>query len=144
MLSNRSIPEAVVIPELAYREVAAAAAWLCAAFGFEERLRIADHRIQLSVGAQGAVIVVELAAPADLRPDTAHSVLVRIEDVDRHHSGAQAYGATILRHPESHPYGERQYTVADLGGHVWTFSQSIADIDPATWGGILAQGSANS
>jgi hypothetical protein len=24
-----------------------------------------------------------------------------------------------------------------LGGHVWTFSQSIADVDPASWGGVL-------
>jgi uncharacterized glyoxalase superfamily protein PhnB len=33
--------------------------------------------------------------------------------------------------------GERQYSAEDLGGHVWTFSQSIADVDPASWGGIL-------
>jgi uncharacterized glyoxalase superfamily protein PhnB len=44
----------------------------------------------------------------------------------------------VVREPETHPFGERQYTVADIGGHVWTFSQSVADIDPATWGGELA------
>lgn len=26
---------------------------------------------------------------------------------------------------------------ADGGGDVWTFSESIADIDPASWGGTL-------
>ena len=24
-----------------------------------------------------------------------------------------------------------------IGGHRWTFSQSIADVDPAEWGGVL-------
>ena len=37
--------------------------------------------------------------------------------------------------PTDFPYGERQYSVEDPGGHRWTFSQSIADVDPRTWGG---------
>ena len=28
----------------------------------------------------------------------------------------------------------------DPGGHHWTFSQSIADVDPAEWGGVLVAG----
>jgi len=28
-------------------------------------------------------------------------------------------------------------TLVDIGGHTWTFSQTIADIDPADWGGEL-------
>jgi hypothetical protein len=28
----------------------------------------------------------------------------------------------------------------DLAGHVWTFSQSERDIDPAAWGGVLIAG----
>jgi uncharacterized glyoxalase superfamily protein PhnB len=39
--------------------------------------------------------------------------------------------------PADFPYGERQYTVQDPGGHIWTFSQTIADVDPAAWGGVL-------
>jgi len=31
-------------------------------------------------------------------------------------------------------FGERQYTVEDPWGNRWTFSQSIADVDPAAWG----------
>jgi hypothetical protein len=27
----------------------------------------------------------------------------------------------------------------DLGGHRWTFSQTIADADPASWGGTLME-----
>lgn len=26
-----------------------------------------------------------------------------------------------------------------LGGHRWTFSESIADVDPASWGGALVK-----
>lgn len=143
MLANRSIPEAVVIPELAYRDVGEAAAWLCAAFGFAERLRIADHRVQLTFG-QGALVVIERpdepegeAAP---RGGRTHAVLVRVEDVDRHHERAVGQGARILRPPTEYPFGERQYTAEDPGGHVWTFSQTLADVDPVSWGGTLPAG----
>ena len=34
-----------------------------------------------------------------------------------------------------HPYGERQYNALDFAGHRWTFTQSIADVAPETWGG---------
>jgi hypothetical protein len=65
MITNRSMPPGVIIPELPYYDVNQAATWLCQAFGFRERLRIGNHR--------------------------------------------------------------------------WTFSQTIADVDPATWAGILVQ-----
>ena len=67
--------------------------------------------------------------------DAAHSVMVRVDDVDRHHERAKERGARILRPPTDYPYGERQYTAEDLGGHGWTFSQSIADVAPEEWGG---------
>ncbi len=60
MRSNRSMPGGTVIPELAYPDVAEAAAWLCEAFGFTVRLAIGDHRIQLNVG-DGAVVLTRLA-----------------------------------------------------------------------------------
>ena len=50
MQTNRSIPCSTVIPELGYADVGEAAAWLCGAFGFTIRLRIANHRAQLNVG----------------------------------------------------------------------------------------------
>lgn len=33
-------------------------------------------------------------------------------------------------------FGERQYGVRDPWGHVWTFSESVADVAPEEWGGI--------
>lgn len=41
MIANRSVPSSTVIPVLAYDDVAQASDWLCRAFGFKERLRIA-------------------------------------------------------------------------------------------------------
>lgn len=138
MLENRSMLAATVIPELAYPDVAAAAAWLCEAFGFTERLRIGTHRVQLTFGA-GAVVVMERGGDGDTA-DRAHSVMVRVEDADAHCARAEAAGAMIVRPPADYPFGERQYTAVDPGGHAWTFSQSVADIDPAEWGGTLVSG----
>ena len=131
MKPNRSVPAVSVIPELPYRDVREAAAWLCSAFGFRERLQIGDHRAQL-VYEDGAVIVIEgESGPSHL--------LVRVADADGHRAQAEAAGATILSEPTDWPYGERQYTAEDLGGHRWTFSESIADVDPADWGGTLKE-----
>jgi uncharacterized glyoxalase superfamily protein PhnB len=134
MISNRSMPRCAVIPELGYADVPAAADWLCAAFGFTVRLRIADHRIQLNAGGC-ALVVTGRGGDPSTPIDAAHSVMIRVEDVERLLARAVAQGAVVLRPPADYPYGERQCTVRDPGGHVWTFSQSIADVDPAAWGG---------
>ncbi|HEY3051493.1 MAG TPA: VOC family protein [Gaiellaceae bacterium] len=129
MISNRSVPSASVIPELPYPDVREAAEWLCRAFGFRERLQIGDHRAQL-VFEDGAVIAIQGDAPGS-------TVLVRVPDADAHRAQAEAAGAKVLSEPTDWPYGERQYSAEDLGGHHWTFSESIADVDPADWGGTL-------
>ncbi|HXU30810.1 MAG TPA: VOC family protein [Thermoanaerobaculia bacterium] len=141
LLENRSIPPNQIIPELAYPNVSEAAAWLCEAFGFVERLRIGNHRIQLTFGDGALVVTEQRAAPGAPSEGSAihtgHSTLVRVADLDSHHERAQQSGARIVNPPTDHPYGERQYTAVDLGGHVWTFTQSIADVNPADWGGVL-------
>jgi uncharacterized glyoxalase superfamily protein PhnB len=136
MLANRSIPRCTVIPELGYPDIGEAIDWLCDAFGFTLRLRIANHRAQLNVG-DGAVVLTEASGGEGCV--LAHSVMVRVEDADRHHERASERGARILRPPADCPYGERQYTAQDLGGHCWTFTQSIADVDPRDWGGTPGQ-----
>jgi len=139
---NRSMPPGIIIPELVYDDLDAAVAWLCMAFGFQERLRIGDHRAQLVFGAAAIIVVARPAsAPAGLaKPRLAdgHSLMVRVDDVDAHYQWTQQYGAQIISPPADFPYGERQYTAEDLAGRRWTFSQSIADVDPLSWGGRLA------
>lgn len=135
VILNRSVPRAVVVPVLTYEDVAAASAWLCRAFGFKERLRIGSHRVQLVFGDGAVIITAGSTQPRDTDPVT-HAVHVRVEDADRHHEQAERAGARILQPPTDYPYGERQYSALDLAGHHWTFSQSIADVDPASWGGM--------
>jgi uncharacterized glyoxalase superfamily protein PhnB len=125
-----------VIPELGYADVAEAADWLCHAFGFTERLRIGNHRVQLNAGG-GAVVVTDRSAGSGSAPGAAHSVMVRVANVDAHFEQARACGAQVAGSPVSYPYGERQYSARDLGGHAWTFTQSVADVDPVSWGGVL-------
>ena len=138
MLANRSIPRCTVIPELAYPDVEAAAVWLCKAFGFTLRIGMGDHRAQLNVG-DGAIVLTKYEGALPQR-DVTHSMLVRVEDVDRHSERASQYGARIVRPPTDHLYGERQYTAEDLVGRRWTFSQSIADVAPEDWGGSRGDG----
>jgi uncharacterized glyoxalase superfamily protein PhnB len=134
MLTNRSMPRATVIPTLAYPEVGAAVDWLRAAFGFTPRLLIGEHRAQLQIGEDGAMVVTRARGEAG-KGERAHGIMVRVDDVDAHYKQALTHGAWIVGPPEDQPYGERQYTAIDLAGHAWTFSQSIADVAPESWGG---------
>ena len=140
MRANRSIPSATVIPVLIYPDVREAVAWLTTAFGFVERLQIGEnHRSQLNVGDGGAVIVGDVRH--NRRPPRAgevtHSVTVRVDDVNAHCAHARDHGARILMEPTDFEYGERQYSAADPAGHQWTFSETLDDVDPASWGGTL-------
>jgi len=137
--ANRSLPSAVVVPVLIYPDVREAVAWLSSAFGFVERVRIGDsHRSQLVVG-DGAVIIGDVRN--DRRPprpgEVTHSVLVRVEEVAAHCERARSHGARIVMEPTDFEYGERQYTAEDPVGHQWTFSETLDDIAPEAWGGIL-------
>jgi uncharacterized glyoxalase superfamily protein PhnB len=51
---------------------------------------------------------------------------------------AASHGAQIVQAPADYPYGDRQYTVEDLGGTRWTFSETIAVVAPEEWGGATA------
>lgn len=137
MLSNRLIPAATVIPVLAYPDVPYVTEWLCGAFGFAVRLRLGAHRVQLDVG-EGAVILRELRPGEEAQTlGLGTSIMIRTEEVDAHRGRAGEHGATITAEPETYPYGERQYTVEDFFGRVWTFSQSVADVPPETWNTFL-------
>jgi uncharacterized glyoxalase superfamily protein PhnB len=138
MRNNRSMPSAAIIPELAYADVPAAAAWLCRAFGFSERLRIGDHRVQL-LAEGGAIVVMDRSRDEPDAMPAAHGVLVRVSGIDAHYARALAAGAEFVSAPATQPFGERQYGARDPGGHRWTFSETVDDVDPASWGGVLVE-----
>ena len=142
MHHNGSIPPSPVIPVLTYPDVRAAVDWLVAAFGLEERVWIGDnHRCQLRLG-DGALIAAD--ASNGRRPPGAgeitHSVMVRVDDARSHCERARGAGALIRMEPTDFPFGERQYTAEDLAGHRWTFSETVADVEPEQWGGVSVNG----
>jgi uncharacterized glyoxalase superfamily protein PhnB len=144
MVVNRSAPRATVVPILVYEDVGEAIDWLCDVFGFKERLRAsapgdAVAHAQLDV-AEGAIMLgrqgAEFRPP---RPDeVSQYVTVHVDNVDEHFERARKRGARILKPPANMPFGERQYTAQDVGGHR-TFSQSIADVSPEEWGATPAR-----
>jgi uncharacterized glyoxalase superfamily protein PhnB len=138
-MNNRTMPPGAVMPVLVYPEVRPAVDWLCNAFGFVERWEAKGHRAQLLVGS-GAVVVVDGESAGACG---AHSIMVRVSNVDLHHGRVLLWGARILTPPADYPYGERQYTCEDPAGHRWTFSESIADLEPEEWGGTSGPGMAS-
>ena len=141
-MENRSLPTATVIPVLVYPDVRAAVAWLTEAFGFEERVRIGDdHRSQMRVGDDGAVIVADVRG--EQQPPqaglTTHLLKVRVADVDAAFERARSHGARVLQEPTEFEYGERECTLEDPAGHRWQFTQTIRDVAPEEWGGVTVE-----
>jgi uncharacterized glyoxalase superfamily protein PhnB len=138
VLTNRSAPPVTVTPVLFYPDVRAAVAWLKAALGFEERVRIGDaHRAQLRVGGDGAIVVAE-AGGARAAPSgglVTQVVKVRVPDVDAAFARAQEHGARVVEELRTFEYGERSGVVEDLAGHRWELTQTVRDTAPEEWGG---------
>jgi uncharacterized glyoxalase superfamily protein PhnB len=143
-VQNRSVPTDTVLPHLIYQDVAAALAWLTATFGFSEHYRYGpeDGPVQ---GAQmrcgAAWVMLSNARPGDAPPTPGQRttyLTIFVADVAAHYAHTQAAGATITEALNETIYGERQYAVADLDGHVWLFSQHLRDTDPADWGARVA------
>jgi uncharacterized glyoxalase superfamily protein PhnB len=143
MIANRSAPKATVVPILVYEDVAAALDFLTRAFGFTERLR-AEYggsitHAQMDVG-ECAIMIGRQGGPFRAPQDSgtvSQYATVHVDDVDAHFAQAKAAGAAILKEPEDMPFGVRQYTAKDIGGHWWTFSQNIRDVAPEEWGAKL-------
>jgi uncharacterized glyoxalase superfamily protein PhnB len=126
---------------LAYEDVGAAVDWLSNAFGFKEsgeRYTDEEGRVtHAELELDGATVMLGWPGP-DYRSPASHAadcdqarrwldtdnvvdgVLVYVDDVDAHLERARASGATILREPETEPFG-RLYNAADLEGHRWMF-----------------------
>jgi uncharacterized glyoxalase superfamily protein PhnB len=140
MKPNRSIPSATVIPVLVYPDVRAAVDWLSTVFGFVERIRIGeDHRSQMQIGDDGAVIVADTygqRTPPQPGVET-HVLKVRVEDVRAQYERVKNHGAPIVAELTEQPYGELQFTVDDLAGHRWEFTETVRDVAPEEWGGTV-------
>jgi uncharacterized glyoxalase superfamily protein PhnB len=131
---------------LAYQDAVAAIDWLCAAFGFELRLKVegAGGRIEHSeLTYDTGVIMVAQVTPAAPRPwkrllrspralggHCTQSLMLYVDDADGHCAHARAHGAQIVEEPATHDYGadywcDRSYGALDLEGHLWWFTQRL-------------------
>jgi uncharacterized glyoxalase superfamily protein PhnB len=139
VIRNRSIPAATVIPVLVYPDVRAAVDWLTEAFGFAETVRVGeDHRSQMRIGDDGAMIVADVGRERQPPQASAvtHMIKIRVADVDAQCERARSHGAKVLQEPTEYEYGERECTVEDLAGHHWQFTQTMRDVAPEEWGGL--------
>ncbi len=146
VIVNRSAPPGPVVPTLVYDDVERAIAWLCDVFGFAENVRWGppEHSSAELLCGNGAVFVTSprvghgsadrLQFRAPRAQELSHTVMVHIEGVDTHHEHAARRGARILLPPTTYQFGERQYSAQDIGGHVWTFTESVADVPVEDWG----------
>ena len=131
---RRKAARVAVMPTVRYRDVPAAIAWLCAAFGMEV------HRVV--AGESGAPCYAELRfggnllmiAPIEdtafgrlmVQPDEIGGVETRIcylhvEDAAVHYARAKAAGAEIVLDIEDEANSGRGYSCRDPEGHVWNF-----------------------
>src|SRR5262245_58726840 len=148
MVDNPSRP-AGIIPTLYYDDVGAAVEWLLGAFGFVElfrygpadslggaQLQAGDGTVMLGVSRTGQSP--EWDGRDQLGPPRARegsvSMSIHVDDVDEVYARAKAFGARILRGPQTYPFGERQFTAQDPAGFRWSFSQSVDAVAPEAWG----------
>jgi len=131
------------VPYLYYDDVPAALAWLCRAFGFEERFRLElpggfVAHAELSL-AEGVVMVGNIGPRnAGPPPDRVRSgVYVFVDDVNGHFDTARRAGAEIVDEPADQSYGDRIYLALDVEGHEWYFAQHLRDVEIAELSGKL-------
>ncbi|HYR90342.1 MAG TPA: VOC family protein [Terriglobia bacterium] len=131
-----------------YDDAGKAIDWLCAAFGFEVRLKVEGEggRIEHSeltfgeglimVGSAGGKserpVPVPCRSPRALGGANTQALCVYVDEVDAHCGRARAAGAKIMEEPATQDYGEqypshRTYRAEDPEGHQWWFMQHIRD-----------------
>jgi uncharacterized glyoxalase superfamily protein PhnB len=138
------MPHPSVVPALFYQNPKAALEFLQKAFGFELELLIEDEagnlqHSQLRFGDGLVMLGTEWSekhrSPASLdgrNTQTTHLYL-RGETVDEHCKRAKAAGADVYMEPADQFYGDRTYQARDPEGHMWSFAQTVKQVEPADW-----------
>ena len=127
-----------------YRDAARMIDWLCAAFGFQLRLKVDgdEGRIEHSELTYGDAVLmvgserrgtrwgVDMLSPLSLEGANTQGLMLYVDDVDAHCARARGAGARIVDEPAVHDYGEdywadRSYGALDPEGHLWWFSQRL-------------------
>ena len=133
---------------LYYDDAETAIDWLCNAFGFMVRLKVAGEdgsivHSELEYG-DGLIMVGQTgradegknawqsgqASPKAVGQRNTQSLCVYVDDVDAHCERARAAGAEVYREPTTTDYGDKYWTdrtcgVRDPEGHMWWFMQRL-------------------
>jgi len=123
-----------VVPTLRYRDVPAAIAWLCTAFGFEKQMAVAseDGSVRYAQLAFGDGLVMlgaaedagggrRMAWPLETGGLETQVCYLFVEDARSHCARAKAAGAAIVLDVDDEASDGRGYSCRDPEGHVWTF-----------------------
>ena len=142
MLHNRSVPVDEVLPHIVYKNLPLALQWLCSNFGFVEHYRYGEPLSGVQGRIGNAYVMINAAkSPAQQSPSElgygTQSLTIFVENVEEHYAKVRASGANIVEELHETVYGELQYGVRDLEGHLWLFSRHARDVDPAAWGATV-------
>lgn len=122
-----------ITPYLYYQDVAGALTFLAKAFGFRRfgaKVTAPDGSITHAVMKLGEDVIMmgdpgsTYRNPRRLGQPT-QSLVVIVDDVDKHYERARKRGAVILQEPMDTPFGQRRYGATDPEGHEWYFAQEI-------------------
>ncbi len=118
---------AKLYPAIKYDDAPRALDWLQSAFGFEPHAVHKDDRgdiahAEMKMG-DGMIMFGGKRPPDATNPWCTEpmGVYVCVEDIDAHYAKAKAAGAEIVRPLSDTPYGAREYSARDCGGHLWSF-----------------------
>ena len=135
--------QSAVSSAVSYLDPMAAYRWLEKAFGFEPYMLIVDEagnlvHSEMTFG-NGLIMVgsewdADHKSPKSVGGVNTQSVHVDLsEGIDAHCERARAAGAEIIAEPADQFYGDRTYRARDLEGHIWTFGQTVKEMQPAEW-----------
>ena len=119
--------KAKIFPALKYDDAPKALDWLKSAFGFAPHAVHKDDsggiaHAEMKLG-EAMIMFGSTRAPEPANPWSTEpmGVYVCVDDIDAHYARAQAAGAEIVRPLADTPYGAREYSARDCGGHLWSF-----------------------
>ena len=130
-----------------YQDAAKAIDWLCAAFGFELRLKVEGEpgeilHSELTYG-DGVIMVsqerkvspdrpwrLKMRSPRSVGGGNTQSIMFYVDDAKAHCANARSRGAIIIDEPSTHDYGEDywadlSYGAEDIEGHQWWITERL-------------------
>jgi len=128
-----------VFAYLRVRNAAQAIAFYGKAFGAVEKYRLVEPggrvgHAELDFGGVTIMLSDEYPELGIKGPQsiggTSVGLHLHVDDADETIRCAVAAGATVLREPQDHFYGERSGTVRDPFGHEWNVGHTIEKVEP--------------